>query len=143
MGNGFGSGSSSSLLNCDGTCSCWVSLVVPLCGCCSVMDSLCGCCSEMDSLCDCSCEVDGLGATVLPFEVCLFLGAFFPGSYFLPLAARWSFFSATAEHPTRCLAAAAHFLIRKELFNSKYPQLLVAKDFAVVEKKIRSRKESS
>ena len=36
----------------------------------------------------------------------------------------------------RCLAAAAHFLIRKELFNSKYPQLQVAKDFAVAEKKL-------
>ena len=33
------------------------------------------------------------------------------------------------------MAAAAHFLIRKKLFNTKYPQLLVAKDFAVVEKK--------
>ena len=82
---GNASGSESSLLNCDGTCSCWVSVVVSLCGCCSVMDSLCGCCSEMDSLCGCSCEVDGLGAAVLPFEVRLFLGAFFPGSYFLPL----------------------------------------------------------
>ena len=30
------------------------------------------------------------------------------------------------KHSTRCLAAAAHFLIRKELFNSKYPQLQVA-----------------
>ena len=40
------------------------------------------------------------------------------------------------KHPTRCLAAAAHFLIRKELFHSKYPQLLVAKDFAVAEKKL-------
>ena len=38
------------------------------------------------------------------------------------------------KHPMRCLAAAAHFLIRKKLFNSKYPQLLVAKDFAVAEK---------
>ena len=36
----------------------------------------------------------------------------------------------------RCLAAAAHFLIRKKLFNSMYPQLLVAKDFAVAEKKL-------
>ena len=36
----------------------------------------------------------------------------------------------------RCLAAAAHFLIRKKRFNSKYPQLLVAKDFAVAEKKL-------
>ena len=36
----------------------------------------------------------------------------------------------------RCLAAAVHFLIRKKLFNTKYPQLLVAKDFAVAEKKL-------
>ena len=36
----------------------------------------------------------------------------------------------------RCLAAAAHFLIRKKLFNTKYPQLIVAKDFAVAEKKL-------
>ena len=34
------------------------------------------------------------------------------------------------------MAAAAHFVIRKEPFNSKYPQLLVAEDFAVVEKKL-------
>ena len=34
------------------------------------------------------------------------------------------------------MAATAHFLIRKKLFNSKYPQLLVAKDFAVAEKKL-------
>ena len=34
------------------------------------------------------------------------------------------------------MAAAAHFLIRKKLFNSKYPQLLVAKDFAVAENKL-------
>ena len=40
------------------------------------------------------------------------------------------------KHPTRCLATAAHFLIRKKLFNTKYPQLLVAKDFAVAEKKL-------
>ena len=44
--------------------------------------------------------------------------------------------SISFKHPTRCLAAAAHFLIRKELFNSKYPQLQVAKDFAVAEKKL-------
>ena len=52
----------------------------------------------------------------------------------------------------RCLAAAAHFLIRKKLFDTKYPQLLVAKDFAVAEKKapshcqqkkIRPRKEGT
>ena len=36
----------------------------------------------------------------------------------------------------RCLAAAAHVLIRQKLFNTKYPQLLVAKDFAVAEKKL-------
>ena len=40
------------------------------------------------------------------------------------------------KNPKRCLAAAAHFLIRKKLFNTKYPQLLVAKDFAVAEKKL-------
>ena len=40
------------------------------------------------------------------------------------------------KDPTRCLAAAAHFLIRKKLFSSKYPQLLVAIDFAVAEKKL-------
>ena len=40
------------------------------------------------------------------------------------------------KNPTRCLAAAAHFLIGKKLFNTKYPQLLVAKDFAVAEKKL-------
>ena len=34
------------------------------------------------------------------------------------------------------MAAVAHFLIRKKLFNSKYPQLLVAKVFAVAEKKL-------
>ena len=39
------------------------------------------------------------------------------------------------KDPTRCLAAAAHFLIRKKLFNSKCTQLLVTKDFAVAEKK--------
>ena len=40
------------------------------------------------------------------------------------------------KDPTRCLAAAAHFLIRKKLFNSKVTQLRVAKDFAVAEKKL-------
>ena len=34
------------------------------------------------------------------------------------------------------MAAAAHFLIRKKLFNTKYTQLHVAKDFAVAEKKL-------
>ena len=40
------------------------------------------------------------------------------------------------KNPTGCLAAAAHFLIRKKLFNIKYPQLHIAKDFAVAEKKL-------
>ena len=40
------------------------------------------------------------------------------------------------KDPTRCLAAAAHFLIRKKLFNSKCTQLHIAKDFAVAEKKL-------
>ena len=34
------------------------------------------------------------------------------------------------------MAAAAHFLMGKKLFNTKYPQLHVAKDFAVAEKKL-------
>ena len=34
------------------------------------------------------------------------------------------------------MAAAAHFLIRKKLFNTKYPQLLVARNFVVAEKKL-------
>ena len=34
------------------------------------------------------------------------------------------------------MAAAAHFLIRRKLFNTKYPQFHVAKDFAVAEKKL-------
>ena len=41
-----------------------------------------------------------------------------------------------SKDPTRCLAAAAHFLIRKTLFNSKVMQLCVTKDFAVAEKKL-------
>ena len=40
------------------------------------------------------------------------------------------------KDPTRCLAAAAHFLIRKKLFNTKCTQLHVTKDFAVAEKKL-------
>ena len=40
------------------------------------------------------------------------------------------------KDPTRCLAAAVHFLIRKKLFNSKVTQLHVAKVFAVAEKKL-------
>ena len=54
----------------------------------------------------------------------------------LPQPFHPKFSSVSFKHPTRCLAVAAHFLIRKELFNSKYPQLQVAKDFAVAEKKL-------
>ena len=54
----------------------------------------------------------------------------------LPRPFHPKFSTITFKHPTRCLAAAAHFLIRKKLFNAKYPQLLVAKDFAVAEKKL-------
>ena len=54
----------------------------------------------------------------------------------LPRPFHPKFSTITFKHPTRCLAAAAHFLIRKKLFNTKYPQLLVAKDFAVAEKKL-------
>ena len=54
----------------------------------------------------------------------------------LPQPFHPKFSTITFKHPTRCFAAAAHFLIRKKLFNTKYPQLLVAKDFAVAEKKL-------
>ena len=54
----------------------------------------------------------------------------------LPQPFQSKFSTIAFKHPTRCLAAAAHFLIRKKLFNTKYPQLLVAKDFAVAEKKL-------
>ena len=54
----------------------------------------------------------------------------------LPRPFHRKFSGISFKHPTRCLAAAAHFLIRKELFNSNYPQLQVAKDFAVAEKKL-------
>ena len=54
----------------------------------------------------------------------------------LPRPFHPKFSGVSFKHPTRCLAAAAHFLIWKELFNSKYPQLQVAKYFAVAEKKL-------
>ena len=54
----------------------------------------------------------------------------------LPRPFHPKFSTVSHKDPTRCLAAAAHFLIRKRLFNSKYTQLLVAKDFAVAEKKL-------
>ena len=54
----------------------------------------------------------------------------------LPRPFHPKFSTITYKDPTRCLAVAAHFLIRKKLFNSKYLQLLVAKDFAVAKKKL-------
>ena len=49
---------------------------------------------------------------------------------------QFAFTKINFKDPTRCLAAAGHFLIRKKLFNSKCTQLHVAKDFAVAEKKL-------
>ena len=46
------------------------------------------------------------------------------------------FASLDSKDPTRCLAAAVHFLIRKKLFESKCTQLSVAKAFAVAEKRL-------
>ena len=57
-------------------------------------------------------------------------------NFILPQPFHPKFSTIDFKHPMRCLAAAAHFLIRKKLFNTKYPQLLVAKDFAVAEKKL-------
>ena len=54
----------------------------------------------------------------------------------LPRPFHPKFANLDSKDPTRCLAAAAHFLIRKKLFNSKVTQLRVAKDFAVAEKKL-------
>ena len=44
----------------------------------------------------------------------------------------WHFF----QTPHKMLGCSSTLLIRKELFNSKYPQLQVAEDFAVAEKKL-------
>ena len=72
----------------------------------------CGCCSETDL----SCEVDGFGSAVFTSEVCFLLDAFLPGLYFLPLTARWSFFSATAKSLVTCncvhLELKSFFLIK-------------------------------
>ena len=54
----------------------------------------------------------------------------------LPRTFHLKFTKIDFKDPTRCLAAAAHFLFRKKLFNSKCTQLHVAKDFAVAEKKL-------
>ena len=54
----------------------------------------------------------------------------------LPRPFHSKFAKLDTKDPTRCLAAAAHFLIRKKLFNSKVTQLHVVKVFAVAEKKL-------
>ena len=83
------------------------------CGCCSEAGLPCGCCAEADL----SCEVDGLGSAVLTSEVRFLLDAFLPGSYFPPLTARWSYFSATAKSLATCnceyLVLKSFFLIKK------------------------------
>ena len=57
-------------------------------------------------------------------------------NFILPRPFHLKFAKLDFKDPTRCLAAAAHFLIRKKFFNSKCTQLHVAKDFAVAEKKL-------
>ena len=87
--------------------ACCVKLVLLSC-CCSVMGASSGCCSETVSACvgcvdvDLSFEVDGCGSAVLTSVVSFLFDAFFPGSYFLPLIVRWSFFSATAKTLATC-----------------------------------------
>ena len=91
--------------------------------CCSAMGASSGRCSEMVSACghcvdvDSSFEVDGCGSAVLTSEVSFLFDAFFPGLYFLPLIARWSFFSATAKSLAMCncvtLELKSFFLIKK------------------------------
>ena len=94
-------------LETDSSCGC-CSETDSSCGCCSETDSSCGCCSETDSSCGCcsetalSCEVEGCGSEVFTSEVRFLLDVFLPGSYFLPLIVRWSFFYATAKTLTTC-----------------------------------------
>ena len=82
-------------------------------GCCSEMVSACVGCVDVDS----SFEVDGCRSAVLTSVVSFLFDAFFPGLYFLPLIARWSFFSATAKTlATRncvTLELKSFFLIKK------------------------------
>ena len=93
--------------------SCGCSGTGSACGCCSEMDSSCGCCSEADL----SCKVDGFGSEVFTYEVRFLLDAFLPGSYFLLLIVRWSFFSATAKTLATCncvhFELKSSFLIKK------------------------------
>ena len=50
----------------------------------------------------------------------------------IPPKTFWHFF----KTPHKMFGSSSTLLIRKKLFNSKYPQLQVAKDFAVAEKKL-------
>ena len=63
------------------------------------------------------CPVKLMGSAVFTSEVHFLLDAFLPGSYFLPLTARWSFFSATAKSLVTCncgyLELRSFFLIKK------------------------------
>ena len=92
--------------------SCCCSGTASSCGC-SGMGSSGGCCSEADL----SCEVDGFGSEVFTSEVRVLFDAFLPGSYFLPLIVRWSFFSTTAKTLATCncvhLELKSSFLIKK------------------------------
>ena len=114
----------SSWVCCVDVESSWVCCFEPvlLSCCCSAMGASSGCCSETVSACgrldvDSSLEVDGCGSAVLTSEVSFLFDAFFPGLYFLPLIARWSFFSATAKSlATRncvTLELKSFFLIKK------------------------------
>ena len=116
----------------DSSCDCsvevessWACCVEPvsLSCCCSVLGASFGCCSETVSACGCcvdvdsSFEVDGCGFAVLTSVVSFLFDAFFPGSYFLLLIVRWSFFSATAKTLATCncvtLELKSFFLINK------------------------------
>ena len=63
------------------------------------------------------CPVKLMGSAVFTSEVRFLLDAFLPGSYFLLLTARWSFFSATAKSLVTCncgyLELRSFFLIKK------------------------------
>ena len=57
-------------------------------------------------------------------------------NWVLPKAFHPKLSSIPFKHPTRCLVAATHFLIRKHMFDTKMAQLSIAKDFVVAEKKL-------
>ena len=57
-------------------------------------------------------------------------------NWVLPKAFHPKLSSIPFKHPTRCLAAATNFLIRKHMFDTKMAQLSMAKDFMVAEKKL-------